>query len=481
MMPPGANTGWGQMPTGGDGGGESIRLKALEEQLRAERETRREEQRQREAAETRAAFERSVAETNKRFEQIVEKMSAKPTGPSPTEEALKRELDLVKQQSMATDATRREEALRNEMREQSRRTEELVREATTKKEDPMIPLLGSIITTQQQTAAQMVQAVRDTATTGAQASERGTNLVAERLAGSVLTPERMMDMLRIAKDQTPMTEMNKGVMDMYKNLFGMSQDVLKMQAEMYQQGSGPAWAPIAQQAVDQIGRVAGMYAQQKARADAEGAAARQAEGQRRAAIEERRRTEARQRQPRQQQQQLAAQVAQQPQTPEQIRAEAAGKVWPHIAKPNGAPAQQPQPGVDPAVRRRGRPRKQATGEGNLAEVPTPEVKVLTDQIPDEEFFGAFHSQVLTLRQEVAKGMPPEQAANAVLMSRQYFAAYGELPPAIEVLEAGKIEILIERLLPEAKADYRVRVADIIRVQLRSEASGEGEDVDSDAA
>ena len=104
------------------------------------------------------------------------------------------------------------------------------------------------------------------------------------------------------------------------------------------------------------------------------------------------------------------------------------------------------------------------------------MRALIEAFDDDAFFGPSLSQVEKLRDSIAtEALPPDQAANAILMSRQYFAAFGEYPPVLEVLNAGHIEVLLERLLPDVDDGYRRQVADSIRVQLRTETAGGGDE------
>jgi hypothetical protein len=102
------------------------------------------------------------------------------------------------------------------------------------------------------------------------------------------------------------------------------------------------------------------------------------------------------------------------------------------------------------------------------------IREIVDAFDDLTFFGPFYTQVLKLR---SANLKPADAANAVLAARAYFTGFGELPPAIELLTAGHIDMLTERLFPESGDIYQRQVADAIRIQLRTESSAMATDDD----
>ena len=502
------------------------RMQMLEESLRDAREATKEADRRREAADTKAAFEKLVADSNSRFEALLAKLAEKPAGPSPMEEAMRRDLEETKR---ALVEGKREEAMRTEMREQALRFETALREikeTANRQPDPMIPLLTKVVEAQQSSAAQMATTMRDTAEINARAAKESADSIGNRLASSVMTPDKMMDLFKAAKDRTPESEVNKGLIEMFKTTFGMAQDVVRMQAEAMGQQAGPAWVPMVQQGLDQVGKVAALYMQKQAMGEAAAAtetrrAAAAASAATARAAEERRQFEVRRLEAATARAEAAAaaQAALPPEdvvapggpTAAQVRDQAARAVFrgadriaPAQAPAAPAPAPAPvapaatSPGIDPLVRRgRGRPRRAAPAAvapvaaaappedvdtdiastspaPDLSKLPTDAIQSIVEEMDDETFFEAALSQIHILREQAQKGLPAAEAANAILMSRQYFQSYGDVPPAIEILGAGHIDILVDRLLPEATDEYRVAVADAIRVEMRKEAAGGSE-------
>lgn len=472
-------TGWGGYPAWSSGDeGSNSQVKALEKQLQTERERRQEDERRREMDTLRGAMEKLVADNNAKFETLVRTLTETThKGPSEAEKALEK-----------MEAQRREDNLRAEMREQQNKFEILIRELSTNKQDPMLTLLGTMLQTQQQGATATAQAIKDTAVAAAEQAKENARMLSERLGSSTLTPERMLEMIRIAKDQTGNTEMMKGALDMYKNLFGMSQDVLKMQAEMYQQSGEPAWVGIAQQAVDQVGRVANVYASKKA----------EQEMMARAAAAQRQRVQ----QPIQQPAPAAAprrMVAAPPAAPpapmsdDALRAQAesqsdkslgagrkkkngaSGPARPAPARRRRAAAQQPPP--EPEVEEE---EEEKSPSQQLIEASTEDVRAITDALSDEIFFGPFHQNVMELRAAI-DSLKPEEVANFVLRAQAAAGGYGELPPCLEMLVTDHIDILVDRLLPQSSRQYRIAVGDAIRIQMRAGQADEGGDEGDDAA
>lgn len=477
-------TGWGGYPTWDEGGsGTNSKVTALERQLAEERDRRREDEHRREIDTLRNSMEKSVErltlETNSKFESLIGKLTEN-RGPSEAEKRLEQ-----------LEQERRLDLIRAESREQQNKFEMLVKELSTNKQDPMLTLFGTMLQTQQAAQGVTAQAIKDTAVAAAEQAKENSRLMSERLGSASLTPERLMEILRVAKDQTGNTEMMKGALEMYKNLFGMSQDVLKMQADMYQSSGEPAWVGIAQQTVDQIGRVANVYASKKAETES-AAQIRALQAARMQQQQQRQRPQ--QPLPRPMLPMSASPApAAAPASNDALRAKAEAQSNKSLGKgkkANGAsgPARvAPAAAVEPRRRRRrveAEPAPEAASEMSpaeqLMEAPTEQVKAITDAIPDDMFFGMFYQNVLELRQAVGN-LQPQEVANFVIRAQATAAGYGELPPAIEMLVTDHIDILVDRLLPESSAEFRVAVGDAIRIQMRAGAADEGEEGDDAAA
>lgn len=571
QAPPWASFGWGSIPVD-KGNDDDAKTRLLEERLRESEARHAEAERRREMSEMRAAFEKTIETTNQRFEALVSKLTEqKPVGPNPEVESLKQTVEMLRQQNEQqrrdSEAAQREDRMRAEMRQVQESTAAAIREMSSNKADPTLAMLTQVMTAAQQQQAEVVRAIRDTSAAQAQASERNSNLVAERLSSSIMTPLQIVDLMKMAKDQSANSEINKSMVEMFQNLFGMAQGLVREQAEMYSQQGGPAWLPIAQEGVQQIGRVAQMFAQQKAGAENQAAL-----------VERRARMIALQQQQQMQQQMLAQRqaAAQRPAPPPRTHAEAVRdaaanhvfgqptaveserdaaaahvfgnrKVQPPSAAsaapvpaaaaaakrprrrrqadaaapvPTAPPAAasaaplvagaiiQPDGSIVPAatthevpmvappspapIIRRARPANQppppppellddeagdvdeedvegdeddgdeddgGTGgvgaaalSAEMANAAPQDLRVITDQMDDTEFFGPALSDVSELRNRLAtqpENLTPLDVAKWILAARQQLMSFGIFPPAAEMLDHGHVEILVERLVPGA--------------------------------
>jgi hypothetical protein len=537
-MNPWGSLGWGQMPVGEDKNDRELR------ELKAKLEARdRDDVHKKEIDALKAAIDAQ----NGRFEKLIEKLSEKPQGPSPEVTALNAQLEELRRQNAeqraSAEAARREDTLRAEIKATNDRFETILREVKDSKPDPMVPLLTQIVSSQQAATQATVGAMQKASEAQAEAAKENARAFAERLSGSMLTPERTLEMLKLAKDRTPESEVNKGLIDMFRTTFGMAQEVVKMQADAMNAQNGPAWVPFAQQALDGVGQVARAYvatkAAETARAEREDAHTARAQAGARAAREGGRASAqpgvngagagagagapASAAAPRRRAPQPPPEREM---SPEEIRNQAAERVFgkqsadqraaqarangagapvaatpPPPVAPTAAAAPAPAAGgatVTPIRRRRASApasapapapaptppaptpvETQAAAQIDLRKLTPEQLRPVVEQYwpDDESFFGPALSQIERLR---AANLPPDEAANAVLMSRQYFAAYGELPPAVELLNAGHVELLCERIFPEAAPDYRAAVGDALRVGLHEDVAEEEDGAEVEA-
>lgn len=459
--PIGGVPGWGQFPAADDG-----RTKALEAQNDALLQRLNDSERQREREETRALFVKMQEETNRRFEQLI--ASLRPSGPTEAEQRLAQELA---EQRRRQEDQAREERLRAEMRAQQEQFQAMLRELMGNKSDPALTMLTQLMQASQAAQTETVRAV--TSSTQAQLSSVERN---------VMSPIQIIEMLRASKDTTAAGEMNRAQLEMFKSVFDMAQGLLKMQAEMASAGDAPAWVGLAQQGLDRIGAVAQAYAQSKAQQP-------QVQQPQQAEYTPPMRQRPR---PRQAQQvptapQASAVPAPAPErvmptrepTAAELRDAAAAAVFKTAATPAAvapappapAPATPdaviPPPVVGEPKRRRARREQQ---QPDLQAATAEEVRAITRDMDDPTFFGSALSQIGKLRESVtSENLRPDQVAGAVLFSRQYFTAFGELPPALEVLNAGHYIILVERLLPLVASEYRAAVVEQLRLQVSKEA------------
>ena len=446
--------GYSPVPPDAGGGGIAALLQREEERRRDDESRRREE-------ETRRMF----AESQARFEALVAKLTERPSGPSPETEALKAQIAALERQR--EDDRRREEARAAEERHRvemvalTSKMDQMFAASQQNKQDPMLMMFGQIITSMQQSV-----------TASAGSGEKIAGIITDRLAGSVMTPDRMMEMLRIAKDRGADQQAMNYAMEMYQRLFGMSQDVLRMQSEMMQ-GNQPQWW---ESAIEKIGTVGQAVVENRERAAAE---QRNQQEQRARAV-------------------AMAQARQRAQQQPPVETPPAAAPQPSAAAPmNGAGNGAPKPAAvpDQVVPPKKRKRRKKAGEAlDYSTVSDEELRSITDTMTDEVFFGPFLPYVVDrVRNPLAKNaLSFFEAAKFVLGSRQYFqqaAAAGQFPPAAELLVAGKLEVLISRLMPEAAPVFQQQVVDSLRAQLQAEGGGgpgadqgadeDGEDEDGD--
>lgn len=475
--------GWGTFPAVG---GDDQRMRQLEDKL-AESERQRENDRrtaeqERRERELRDLIQRSQEETNRRIEALLARLTEKPSGPSEVELRLQREVEETRR-AQADQA--REERIRSEMRANQEQMQALLREVAGSKNDPVMAMIGQLMQVAQASQTETVRAV--TGSTQAQLS------AAER---NIMSPLQIMELIRASKDNTAAGEMNKAQVEMFKTVFGMAQDLLRIQGEIQGQGEMPPWVGLAQQGLERIGAVAQVYMQSKQQAPA-------VQGEYTAPPRP-----AQQQRPQQRRQAPPpAAVATPPAAPAvpareptaaEMRDAAARQVFktapapaPQVAAAApAAPAAPVVPEVVPTGRRRKRgqapaptPAPAAAAAPTLADATADEVRMIVAGFDDAKFFGSALMQIANLRAAVEKeDLKPPQCAGAVLMSRQYFMAFGELPPAIELLNHGHFEVLVERLLPQVTEQFRADVVASIRAQLQQEdasAAGETEDDDED--
>jgi hypothetical protein len=117
----------------------------------------------------------------------------------------------------------------------------------------------------------------------------------------------------------------------------------------------------------------------------------------------------------------------------------------------------------------------ATPSQKLASAPAADVKAITDQHDDPSLFGLLYTEVDKLRAAVStNSLTPQQIANFIMQAQQFAAGTGEMPPAVELLVTGHIDLLVERLLPTSLEPFRVAVADQVRIMMRAAGAEVGD-------
>lgn len=456
----------------------------LKEQLRLMQERQVQEAHRTELNAIQTALAKSIEDSNRKFEMLLTKMSEK-KGPDETVLALQKQLEETQRRA---EEDKREAARREELRAMQERTDSMIRElkSTNKGPDPMLTLVTQLLTTMQSSGNEAIRAMAESSRANLEAAKASAELVSERLGSSSLTPERLMQLVHSISETTKGAngEINRGLVEMFGSLFSMSKEMLQIQ--MQGQQGDPAWMPLAQQGIETIGRVAAMVAANNAKKAqtqtipvqarvvrppvAAAAPAPVLNGAQHAAAP------------------VPPAPPPAPPTAAELRDQAAAKVFSGVQTP--ANVVTPDSVQAPPKKKRGRkPRAEATqqapapanGAVDLRHETAETVRGVTNMLPDPEFFGPAMEQIIQLR-EYAKSVPPQEVAGAILSAREYFASFGEVPPAIELLYAGHFDVLVDRCLPEADAVYRAGVAAEMRSRVVTEsiaAEGEGEDEEAE--
>lgn len=542
--------GWGGYSTGGTSEIDTLKAELAEQRRKSEMDELRAEQRRRDDE-----MQKRMDQQAAGFEKLIATLTAKPVGPSETEQRALREAEEVKRRldENEREARRREEArvAEDRHREEVRLIREQIAAATASKTDPMMPLLTQMLASQASSAAENIRSMRDAAA--------ATAAVAERNA---ITPLQVMEIVRNARESG--SEGTKIVVESMKDAMSVQKEVFGQLLDVAGQGSQPWYAGAIQEGIGKMGAVAQALMERNQQQAAQ--AAQQAQ------------------QVQQQQRQMRMPpAAARPVAPAQApiagtiqpspRPAAVGPVIPGRAvdtggRPEGTtfdgkagefvladgrrvkqdfvqqegwgkvlsmppyepgaptlpagqapapapaspvqlvpPPAPPEPEAPPAPAATVRGKKQPKPPGRaraVAPPPPPPVEEPDDVVgplmppanghsytlaemramdsehvhevgllfPDEQFFGVTWSKVLELRAGVAQGMTPDQVANAVLSARQYLQGFGALPPAFEILAAEHVEVLIERLLPEAPEEYQDAVILAIEATLAAEGGAQ---------
>lgn len=255
--PPAGGPGWGAW--GGYPVEDSKATKALEAQIadmqrraemdaiRADQQRREEEQRRREEERDRRDQQRREEE-RREFQAIIERLTAKPTGPSEIEMRLQREVEETKRrlEEQQREETRRrelqaqEDRFRAELRAQQEKTDAILHELkATPKNDPMMAVMTTILSGAQQQASDAVRAIRESSERTATAQERHTTQIMEAMR----------------TDKTGAAEMAKTMLENTRNMVELQGSVYQQMLEQASSGGAPWYADAIQNATKQIGAV----------------------------------------------------------------------------------------------------------------------------------------------------------------------------------------------------------------------------------
>jgi hypothetical protein len=254
---------------------------------------------------------------------MIEKLTARPSGPSDSELRLQAELAETRRRQEESDR-RMEEQRREELRRQELRDMEVkfqatireLREMNVNKQDPMLPMLMTLITQQQASAMEAVKAIQAATANGTAAAERSQQQMMAQLQSSIMSPIQLMQLLQSAKGDA--AEGSKAIIESAKEAMALQKDVFTQLLEVSGQGGQPWYASAIQGALDRAAQIT-------------------------AALAERSQAQAQQTQQIQQQQMQQPQPQPQPRR-QQVAARQQNPIQPQMASMQGVPA-----AVQPAV------------------------------------------------------------------------------------------------------------------------------------
>ena len=529
--------GWGNIPVDS---GDSARVKQLEQQLA-------DQNRQREMDNLRGEIRRQAEETQKQFALLIDKLAARPSGPSESE--LRLQAEIAETRRLAEAAERRAEqdrkdaALREEARraEDQRRADMLAMKAdfdrtiaalSTNKTDPMLPMLMQLITSQQQSAMEAVKAIQAATQTGTAATERSQQQMLAQLQSSIISPIQLMQMMQAAKGDA--AEGGKAIVEAAKEAMALQKDVFTQLLEVSGGGNQPWYASAIQGALDRAAQITAALAE-RSQQNAQAAQMQQVQQQRRQVA------------PRANPLQQAAPLqggapaaippvpsdgsrpegtAYEKETDEFVLIDGRRFPQPYVQREGwkralslpaatvareiaemkaatagpGAAAQAPMNGalgdasagpvtgdVIPLVQPEGKKTKRGKGKTKpqtheqiaemverMSDAEPAEVFNAISGVPDAELFG---SLLMPYVENLRKTLPPPgEVAKYVLQARGQVQGFGgTVPTAISLLDAGQIQVLVERLVPDAQPVYQDACVAAIGTALEAEDLGEDEE------
>lgn len=415
----------------------------------------------------------------------------------------------------------RELRRQQEMREMEARFERSMRELAGNKTDPMLPLLANMLTSMQATSAETIRAIKETTESQASAASQGVQLLVQHLSSNAVSPVQLMGMIAAAKGDG--AEATRTILGTAKDALAMQKDFFGQMLDVANQGGQPAWVGVASAALEKIGTIGAALAERNAQqAQAQQQQQQAQQRQQRQPQQFRPMTVASQPQVSQMNGTPALNPSAPIVIPPHPGADRPGRVdtgdrpegtkydtasdtfiltdgrrvkhsdvvangWkavltnPHefmtaqatsIVQPPAGPTlvSVPTENVMPPVSaKRGRPKKPKDvppppvdpagySIAEMREHSSDEIELVCRKLTDEDFFGpTLFPYVQQLR---AASLAPGEVAEQIVKAReQMISAKLVMPPAMEVLEALHVEVVIDRLLPDHDDGYRSAVVD----------------------
>lgn len=450
FVPPPSQWGAGQ-PQPGQWGGypvvseDSAAVKRLEQELAAERQRRREDDQRAATERAQAEMRQLIADSNTRFEKLIATLMTKSQGDDPAVAAIKAQNEQLQRQieQDRRDAQAREAAsqTREEMRRMKEDTDRMIQSITANKSDPMLTMMMQMMSQSNASAMEAVKAIQASTSTANTSAERQVASLVEQMRGTIISPIQMMEMMRSSRGDG--AEMSKMVLETTKEMNTLQRNVFEQLLDASSSGGQPPWLQAVQAAMDKIGPIGAALAERAA----------------------------------------------QPKVVERIvrvgvPVDAQGR--PVQAQPQqgamaGAPAGKAIDAqatvVEPPAKKRGRPSKKDKAArpmttADLREVDPDELAESLKDVPDEKLFGeTLFGFVKLIRENVEKGMLPEQVSGGLWDKRNELTSLVPLPMAVELFMADQIDVLIERLLPGADEAYLQKVVTGLEEKIAAEAGG----------
>lgn len=479
-----AAPGWGSYPVNDT---ESSRVKLLEAQLA-------EQNRKIEMDGLRADMRRQQEETTKQITALVDKLTtvlaAKPVQSDEVivlrnelAEQRRRNEEADREQRRREEERRSEEGRRQEMQTLNDKFDRTIRELSSNKQDPMLPLIMQMLSATQAQAQETVRAIQASTTETAAASERSTQELVRQLSGSILQPMQLVQLLQSAKGDG--AEMARMMVEATKETMSLQKSVYEQLLDVAGQNGQPAWVPIAQEALNRIGVIGQAMMQRQQQAPQPQPVRAPLQRPMVAAPA-----------PMQALPQTQAQAPTNGASQAQAQAPTNGAMTTEM---NGAEGKGKKNGAGHRGRGKGKkdtgvvadvtqganviPIAPAAPQGysiaQLQEMSPEIIRETVAPISDNDLFGELYPYVEQLR-----AAPPAAAevVKYVLQGRAFLLQKNAImPPAIELLEAEQLEVFSERLFPGAPSAYRVEVVDALEEAMGLDDDGEEDETEEDQA
>ena len=468
-------------------------IESLKETIRQQEARARDESYMKAMTDLRDSFTKVVGDlaqkTDAKFEALLNKITDKPSGPSETERLMAAQIEEMRRQQADT---AKEAAMRAEFKSM---IDAIASKLESNKSDPALMMLTQVMTKAMESSSATTQAIQSAAQAHAQSAERSALMMVDRLGGSIVSPAQMIELMKNSKDDTQSANAHRQLFGMFNDLFGMAKNLVREHAEIASAGSGPAWMPLAEQGVQTVGRLATILASKQSQP----------------AQQPPMRIPVPQMQPGQPQPRPVAPAApQRPLTPQEQSDEAARRVFgdaalrgeapataqpptqvPFPPAPTPTPAAAPVQAEQPAATAAPVPAPAVVPAQAAAPVPlpppsavvvpdaviapastpqdqfvsaTPEaMRAAVSQISDEEFFGLLYPDVVQTREKI-EDLTPEEIANGVYSAYQHITTANMTVPCLDVLVAGHIELVVERMLPEVEEESLAMIGAAIRAK-----------------